>query len=183
MLPRTPLALASLAAALVLGCGSDPAPPSNVGGPSGGPGNVPAATNPAGANTKADTATPSSGSIVIDDRILKACGDLPKARFAFDSATIAGEAAAVLDALAKCFTTGPLAGKGMKVVGHADPRGEVEYNLGLGQRRAGGVGDYLASKGVDKAKIEASSKGEFEATGMDEEGWAKDRRVDVLLAD
>lgn len=182
MLPRTPLAFALLAAA-ALGCGSDPVPPPNVGGAGNDPGNVPAAAGPQSGAPKADTATPSSGSIQIDDRILQACGDLPKARFAFDSSTIVGEAATVLDALAKCFTTGPLAGKGMKIVGHADPRGEVEYNLGLGQRRAGGVAEYLAGKGMEKAKLETSSKGDLEATGVDEAGWANDRRVDVLLAD
>lgn len=182
MLPHIPFAFAVLAAA-ALGCGSDPAPPPNVGGQGTGPGNVPAATGPQAGAPKGDTATASSGSIQIDDRILKACGDLPKARFAFDSATITGDAAAVLDALAKCFTTGPLAGKGMKIVGHADERGEVEYNLALGQRRAGSVADYLVGKGMEKAKLETSSKGEFDATGQDEEGWAKDRRVDVLLAE
>src|SRR5438552_1501323 len=80
---------------------------------------------------KDDVATPTSGSILIDDKIMKACGDLPTAHFAFDSAKVESGAAAALDALAKCFASGPLKGKGMLLVGHADPRGEFEHNLKL----------------------------------------------------
>ncbi len=179
--PLVLLAALTLSGALALGCGSDPPPPPLV--PAGGPGaGVNNGAPPAAAaGPGADTATPTSGSLRIDDEILRACGDLPKAQFAFDSAQIRDDAARVLDALAACFTKGALAGRSMKLVGHADPNGEVEYNLALGQRRSGGVADYLATKGMEKAKMEATSKGEFEATGVDEAGWARDRRVDVLL--
>lgn len=181
-LARPPMLTAALlfAGAIAIGCGSDPAPPQLV--PAAGPGNVANNAAPAAAaGPGADTATESSGSIHIDDEILRACGDLPKAQFAFDSSRIQDDAARVLDALAACFTKGALAGRSMKLVGHADPNGEVEYNLALGQRRSGGVADYLATKGMEKAKMEATSKGEFDATGVDEAGWARDRRVDVLL--
>jgi peptidoglycan-associated lipoprotein len=71
----------------------------------------------------------------------------------------------------------------MKLIGHTDPRGETEYNLGLGQRRAGNVAAYLGARGIEKAHMAASSHGEFDATGTDEEGWARDRKVDVLLVE
>jgi peptidoglycan-associated lipoprotein len=29
--------------------------------------------------------------------------------------------------------------------------------------------------------METSSKGEFEATGTDDDGWARDRKVEILL--
>jgi peptidoglycan-associated lipoprotein len=132
---------------------------------------------------KKDTDTPTAGSVHIDDKITQACGDLPTAHFAFDSAEVTGDAAAALDALARCFVTGPLKGKGMKLIGHADPRGETEYNFALGQKRAGGVSAFLAKKGVESAKMATSSKGELEATGTDEEGWARDRKVDILLSE
>lgn len=121
--------------------------------------------------------------VKIDDKIVKACGDLPTARFAFDSSDVAADASNALDALARCFISGPLKGKGMKLVGHADPRGETEYNLALGQRRAGSVSDYLGKKGLEGGRMATSSKGEFEATGTDEDGWAKDRKVEILLAE
>lgn len=130
-----------------------------------------------------DTATPTSGSVHIDERILRACGNLPTARFAFDSAAIQPDAAGALEALAGCFTRGALAGRKMTIIGHTDPRGEVEYNLGLGQRRAGSVSAFLATRGMTHAHLATSSRGEFDASGTDENGWARDRKVDVLLAD
>jgi peptidoglycan-associated lipoprotein len=119
--------------------------------------------------------------IQIDDKIVKACGDLPTARFGFDSSEVTPEASNALDALARCFISGPLKGKGMKLVGHADPRGETEYNLALGQRRAGSVAGFLAKKGLEDARMKTSSKGEFEAAGTDEDSWARDRKVEILL--
>ncbi|NUP13287.1 MAG: OmpA family protein [Polyangiaceae bacterium] len=125
----------------------------------------------------------SQSSVKIDDKIIKACGDMPSAPFSFDSAEVSPEAANVLDAVARCFISGPLKGKGMKLIGHADPRGETEYNLGLGQKRAGSIQSFLAKKGLENSRMATSSKGEFEATGTDESGWAKDRRVEIVLAE
>ena len=71
----------------------------------------------------------------------------------------------------------------MRLIGHTDARGEVEYNVGLGARRAGSVWSYLGAHGVEKGHMATSSRGEFDATGTDEEGWARDRKVDVMLAE
>lgn len=174
MLHRSSIALLA-SAAIAAGCSSDPKPEPKVAAPT-------TTAAPAAAVQKKDTATPSSGSVQIDPQILSACGDLPRARFAFDSTKIEADAAAALDALARCFSTGPLKGRGMAIVGHADQRGEFDYNLALGQRRAGSVTEYLATHGVDRARLATSSRGELEAVGTDEEGWARDRKVDVLLA-
>jgi peptidoglycan-associated lipoprotein len=169
-------------AAFVAGCGSDVKPEAKTADDA-----APKAKAVAGAKDtapKLDTKSPTSGSIQIDDKILKACGDIPTAHFAFDSASIGPEATAALDALARCFVSGPLKdSKGMHLVGHADSRGEVEYNLALGQKRAGSVGEYLSTKGLQKSRIQTLSKGAFEATGTDEEGWARDRKVDVTLSE
>jgi peptidoglycan-associated lipoprotein len=170
--------------ASVPACGSDPAPQAKTAGgstPSRAATSAPKAT--AAAPQRADTKSPTSGSVQIEERILKACGDLPTARFAFDSASIEGDAAATLQALAKCFDTGPLKGKGMRLVGHADTRGEPGYNRALGQQRATSVASYLESRGIAQSRVSTMSKGELEATGTDEEGWARDRKVEVFLAD
>jgi peptidoglycan-associated lipoprotein len=180
-------AFSSLAAATVIafsslvGCGADDKPPPVTAGAAA---SARPATSAPSAAPRLDTASPTSGSIQIEDKILKACGDIPIARFAFDSASIGPEAQGALDALARCFVSGPLKGsKGLRLVGHADPRGETEYNLALGQKRAGSVGEYLSTKGLDKGRVQTLSKGAFEATGTDEEGWARDRKVDVTLAE
>jgi peptidoglycan-associated lipoprotein len=172
----------AFAAVSMAGCSDEKPPPKTANDTVAPP--RPATTPPSAAAPKLDTTSPTSGSIQIDDKILKACGDIPKARFAFDSASIGPEAQGALDALARCFVSGPLKGsKGMRLVGHADPRGETEYNLALGQKRAGSVGEYLMTKGLDKGRIQTLSKGAFEASGTDEEGWARDRKVDVALAE
>lgn len=74
-------------------------------------------------------------------------------------------------------------GKRLALVGRADARGETEYNLYLGQKRAGAVRQYLVERGLQEARVDATSRGEFDATGHDEDSWAEDRRVDVGLAE
>ena len=180
--PPPRLLLASALALLLPACGSDPAPgPQSAAGASSG--SSAAAPTAAAPQQKGDTVTPTSGSVNIDERILKACGDLPTPRFPFDSARIEGDAAKALEAVARCFVDGPLKGKSARLVGHADPRGEADYNLSLGQDRAQGVANFLAKSGLGGPRVTTMSKGEMDATGTDEEGWARDRRVDVLLAD
>lgn len=129
-------------------------------------------------NVKSETSAP----VGVDDRIAKMC-DLPEARFDFDSASVSPSAKRVLDAIVTCFTTGPGKGHNMNVVGHADPRGETEYNFGLGQQRAGSVASYLKKAGLADDRVESSSRGELEATGTEEAGWSRDRKVEILLAD
>ena len=46
------------------------------------------------------------------------------------------------------------------VTGYTDRLGTEAYNQKLSERRADAVRDYLVSKGVDKAKIEALGLGE-----------------------
>jgi peptidoglycan-associated lipoprotein len=122
-------------------------------------------------------------SLVIDERIRSACGIVPAAHFAFDSDEIEGEAATVLDSLAVCFTSGPLAGRRLRIVGHTDPRGERYHNLILGQKRATGVAFYLRGHGVDLLNVHTMTMGSKEAAGWDEESWALDRKVEVFLED
>jgi peptidoglycan-associated lipoprotein len=163
---------------LVVGCGSDPKPEPKT-----------AAAAKADAPKKGDDSallappnTPTASAITIDDAILKACGiEAPKAHFAFDSANVQSQDTGTLEKVARCFTSGPLKGRTLKVVGHADPRGETEYNFVLGNSRADAVGGFMRSKGMDNAKIATSSRGELDASGSDESGWARDRRVDLLL--
>jgi peptidoglycan-associated lipoprotein len=119
-------------------------------------------------------------SIAADIR--NACGiSEAEARFAYDSASVHPEDRAILKKLAECFTGGPLRGREMRLVGHADPRGDEEYNYLLGQRRADNVKSAIVESGMPTERVSTTSRGESEATGGDEAGWAKDRRVDVML--
>jgi peptidoglycan-associated lipoprotein len=73
-----------------------------------------------------------------------------------------------------------------RIEGNCDPRGTAEYNLGLGDRRASAVKDFLVSLGVDPSRIETVSFGLEKAQGTDEgsttspPSWAYDRRADSV---
>jgi peptidoglycan-associated lipoprotein len=166
----------SLVATFIAGCAAAPKP-----APRGEAASV--AATPSAPSTNKEDPSPTRSSIAIEERILRACGDIPSAHFAFDSSEIQPDAALALAALERCLDGGPLNGRRLRLVGHADPRGETEYNLGLGQRRAGSLGSYLATHGVAPSRLTMTSRGAFDAVGTDEEGWARDGRVDVLLAD
>jgi peptidoglycan-associated lipoprotein len=101
-------------------------------------------------------------------------------KFEFDKSEILPSDIDMLNKVAECFTTGPLKNDRILLVGRADPRGPAQYNQALGMRRATAVADYLEKNGIDDKRIEKTSRGEKDATGTDEAGWAKDRRVDVL---
>jgi peptidoglycan-associated lipoprotein len=130
--------------------------------------------------------TPTASGVKIADEIAKACGiSGPEAYFAFDSAHIRPADAKPLDKLADCFKSGPMKDHKMKLVGHADVRGDSDYNVQLGLSRANSVAGYMFDKGLDKSKAATTSRGAMDATGKegDEEAMARDRRVDVLLGD
>jgi peptidoglycan-associated lipoprotein len=69
-------------------------------------------------------------------------------------------------------------GRSIDLIGHADPRGTTEYNMALSDRRAQSVRDYLRQAGIESSRLKPVPRGNLDATGSDESGWAKDRRVD-----
>lgn len=127
-------------------------------------------------------------SLTVSDAIAKACGIAPRgdgkqmqASFDYDSAALQDEDKKLLAEVAKCLTDGALRGRQVTLIGRADTRGESEYNMTLGESRAHGVHRYMVDLGVGKDKMKSTSRGEMDATGKDEEGWRKDRRVDIEL--
>lgn len=137
----------------------------------------------------APSPTPPSGSdadgraqVAISEDIRRIC-DLSAAEtfFEYDSSRVSSEGNRILAKLAACFETGPLAGRTMHLVGHADPRGDEEYNYALGGRRADSVESALRTQGLRQGRVTTTSRGEIEALGTNEATWTRDRRVDVLL--
>lgn len=123
----------------------------------------------------------------VSDMIAQACGIPPRGKtaapsFEYDSAALAAADREVLGEIAKCLSEGALKGKSVVLTGRADARGEPEYNMTLGESRADAVHRYLVDLGVGKERMRATSRGEMDATGTGEEGWANDRRVDIELA-
>ena len=71
----------------------------------------------------------------------------------------------------------------INVEGHCDERGTAEYNLGLGERRAAAVKDYLVSLGISGDRINVVSKGKEEpqCTDKNESCWQQNRRGHFLF--
>jgi peptidoglycan-associated lipoprotein len=71
----------------------------------------------------------------------------------------------------------------LRIVGHADERGSVEYNLALGMRRANAVRDYLAGFGIDASRLETGSMGEDAPLDprSTEAAWAMNRRAEFSI--
>lgn len=69
------------------------------------------------------------------------------------------------------------------IEGHCDERGTAEYNLGLGDRRAKAVRDYLLTSGIAANRIGTISYGKERpfAFGHDENAWKQNRRVHFAL--
>jgi peptidoglycan-associated lipoprotein len=102
--------------------------------------------------------------------------ELSSVYFDFDSSTLADSARDGLSRNASCVRERGI--KAVHLTGLTDPRGTEEYNLALGDRRAQSAQQYMKSLGAE-AEVTYSSMGEELASGTDEGGWAKDRRVDV----
>jgi peptidoglycan-associated lipoprotein len=167
----------AFAASTVLACGGDTPPPKAAENPPPPPVEAPPNRLPEKAPD-----SPTASAVRISDEIVKACGiSEPDAYFAFDSANVRPEDSKVLQLVVTCFTSGPLKARTLKLVGHADPRGDSDYNMTLGQSRADSVAGYMRSKGMDKSKTESTSRGAMDATGSDDPSWARDRRVDLML--
>ncbi len=75
----------------------------------------------------------------------------------------------------------------MKILieGHTDSIGTEEYNLGLSQRRAQAVQEFLISQGVDESRLSSEGYGESRpvADNGTEEGRQLNRRVDLVIQD
>jgi len=80
--------------------------------------------------------------------------------FEFDSARLRPEGTQALDEKVISALTDAKRLQRIRLTGHADRMGADAYNLRLSQRRADAVKQYLASKGVPAASIEAYGRGE-----------------------
>jgi len=87
----------------------------------------------------------------------------------------------VLDANVSWLRANP--GALVLIEGHADERGTAEYNLALGERRAGAVMSYLIERGVRATRLVSISYGKERpiCTEHDETCWARNRRAVFLV--
>ncbi len=106
--------------------------------------------------------------------------------FEFDKSDLLPSEQDKLRALADFLKQGNNVSIVFRVEGNCDPRGTAEYNLGLGDRRARSIRDFLVSLGIDSSRIETMSFGSEKAQGTEEgtttspPSWAYDRRGDFV---
>jgi peptidoglycan-associated lipoprotein len=71
----------------------------------------------------------------------------------------------------------------IELEGHCDSRGTIEYNLGLGSKRAKSVKDYYVGQGIDGGRLSTISYGKELPLCQEEseQCWARNRRVHAVL--
>ena len=101
--------------------------------------------------------------------------------FKLDKAVIEPRSFALLDNVAQVL--GSHEKLVIQVEGHTDSQGKPAYNKDLSQRRAQAVVDYLAKKGVDKARLKPVGYGQDNpvADNKTAAGRAQNRRVVFLI--
>ena len=176
------LALFALVAAFTAGCS-----PKN--GPSG------YGEDNAGSNTGTTTGTGTTGGEVnqdpnglsgrgdVNSKIADFNGDLSKinpaaialvVHFGFDKYNVeAGERAKIDAAVAS------LKGKKIIAAGYTDHFGTEEYNLGLSDKRANSVKNYLGTSGVTDTDIRAFGEQQANQSG-DKNAVSEDRKVVII---
>ncbi len=105
-----------------------------------------------------------------------AASPLKDAFFDYDKSAVRDDQKAVLNEDASWLKAN--AGTKVLVEGHCDERGTAEYNLGLGERRAKAVKDYLIAAGIPADRISTISYGKERpfVLGHDESAWKWNRR-------
>jgi|GEM_PF-973076 len=104
-----------------------------------------------------------------------------KVHFDFDEATIQPRSFLLLDQVARILHEHPEI-LSVTVEGHTDDQGPADYNRSLSQRRAESVSDYLAQKGIARARLEARGFGEDRPLqpNTTNAGRAANRRVEFI---
>ena len=71
----------------------------------------------------------------------------------------------------------------VKIEGHCDERGTVEYNLSLGEKRAQAAMDYLTGLGIASNRFSIISYGKERPAvmGSNEAAWSKNRRCEFRV--
>jgi len=87
--------------------------------------------------------------------------------FDYNSDIISKSAKQNLDEFAKALSDPRLNAASFLVEGHTDGKGSESYNLGLSERRAAAVVQYLRGKGVDAGKLAPRGFGETKPKAAD----------------
>jgi peptidoglycan-associated lipoprotein len=143
-----------------------------------GPGGSATATASVGVNAPPPPPPPPAGP--SDDELWRA--GVQDAYFDYDKADIRPDTRAALSKTADFLKSNPRFKA--TIEGHCDERGSTEYNLGLGDRRANAVKQYLVSLGVSADRLSIVSFGKEKPFCMEsnEACWQQNRRGHFVRA-
>jgi peptidoglycan-associated lipoprotein len=101
--------------------------------------------------------------------------------FDYDQFTIRDDARATLDRKVPILRVN--SNVSLRIEGHADERGSVEYNLALSLRRANAIRDYLTNFGIPASRLEVVGLGEERPldSGSTEDAFQRNRRGEFQL--
>jgi outer membrane protein OmpA-like peptidoglycan-associated protein len=135
------------------------------------------------AKESAPVATPKS-EFSVPAPILKSDSLITLSEFLFetDSHTLREKHFSQLDSIGAFLLTHPTLE--VNISGHTDNTGNESHNVTLSQRRAEGVAQYLAGKGVAPGKIKFQGFGSAKPIqgNQTKEGRSKNRRVEILIS-
>ncbi|WP_420440259.1 OmpA family protein [Candidatus Palauibacter sp.] len=103
--------------------------------------------------------------------------------FDYNESEITDASATILQSKADALRDRP--GIRLRVEGHCDERGSLEYNQALGLERAQAAVDYLSSLGLDADRFDVVTFGEEMplARGSNESAWRQNRRGEFVITD
>ncbi len=105
------------------------------------------------------------------------------AKFGFGNSQLSPEAKAVIDAFVRKLIE-ENKGVYLEIQGHTDSTGPEEFNMGLGEKRAGAVKDHLYRQHhIPLHRMEVISYGSSKplADNSSREGRAQNRRIEILV--
>ena len=140
-----------------------------------GPGGSASATATVSVNAPPPPPPPAPAPISFEQGVHDAYFDYDKSDIRSDAQQALQQTAEYLKANASIKVT---------IEGHCDERGSTEYNLGLGQRRADAVKQYLTSLGVTADRMTTISYGKEKPFCMEhnETCWQQNRRGHFVKA-
>jgi peptidoglycan-associated lipoprotein len=146
-------------------------------GESAPPSGVVVSPEPAGSSFR----DPLAGDLDSVNDYVRSSGLLRDVFYEYDSAELSLDAQQALAGGARFLVEH--AAFEVQVEGHCDERGTAEYNLALGERRAGAARAYLTRLGVDGGRLRPVSFGEERPVCADtaEPCWSQNRRAHFTI--